>query len=151
MAIEPYDDNGQTKNKYVLTLDQQLTYTFNDQGEILSKKNLYGDQIVFSYSRDAGNGNLNITMTDSYQRFITLYRNGSNVITGIKAEDNGTLIKQVQYNVVQNTANNLTYRKWTANGYQNVTENLDFWQLNNVQDITQPSNAKLMETYNCYR
>lgn len=136
------------KNEYQLTVNEKITYRFNDQGEVLNKTNQYGEKIVYSYENN--NEAKNIVITDSYGRKITIYRNADSVITGFKVEDGTTVIKQVEYNTVKNTTNNVMYRKWTSSGYTNVTENLSYYQLVDVKDKTDLQNIKMLATYDYY-
>lgn len=152
----PYQNLAYAKNynsatgkyEYLLTINSMITYKFDDQGKIISKTNAYGNQVTYAFANDTVNGIYDITIIDSYGRKITVFRNASSVITGFKAEDGTTLLKQVQYNVSQPTAANVVYRKWTTGGYTNVTENLAYWQLNDVKDTTQGSNT--LESYEYY-
>ncbi|MFC3803198.1 RHS repeat-associated core domain-containing protein [Cohnella sp. GCM10012308] len=137
-------DDG--KFVYTITLNGKISYKFDDQGRILTKSNQYGDQVVYTYGTAPNN---DITITDSFGRIITIARNSFLVITGVTATLGGTVIKQLQYNVTQPTTS-MTYRKWTTNGYQNVTENISYWQLNNIKDSTIASNIVLLEEYTYY-
>ncbi|MFC5401677.1 RHS repeat domain-containing protein [Cohnella soli] len=129
------------KNEYSITVNGRITYKFDDQGNIMSKTNEFGDQVTYAYAPGA------ITITDSYGRIITISRDSTTQrITGIKAMDGTSTIREVQYNASQATSA-VTYRKWTVSGYQNVTENLSYWQLNNVTDIQA---NKTLESYTYY-
>ncbi|MFC5530163.1 RHS repeat domain-containing protein [Cohnella yongneupensis] len=130
-----------SKYEYSITVDGQITYKFDDQGNIISKKNEFGDQVTYVYTPTA------ITITDSYGRVVTISRDSTTQrITGIKAVDGTATIRDIQYNATQMNSS-VTYRKWTASGYQNVTENLSYWQLNGVTDVQA---AKSLETYTYY-
>ena len=139
---------GQTE--YHLTLDDQLTYTYNGNGQILRVTNQYGDQVTYVYNNTSNHGNQNITITDSYGRNIVILKNNNNVITGIKVTDGTTTTKEIQYNVTQTTVNNLTFRKWTNNGYTNVTESIPYYQLLDVKDVTDQLKPIVLESYEYY-
>lgn len=118
-----------SKYEYSITVDGKITYKFDDKGNILSKTNEFGDQVTYAYAPAA------ITITDSYGRIVTISRDSTTQrITGIKAMDGASTIREVRYNATQVTTP-VTYRKWTTGGYQNVSESLSYWQLNNVTDV----------------
>ena len=133
--------------EYILTIDGQISYFFDDQGNIIKKINLYGDQVSYNF-----NNSTQIVITDSYQRVITIFKNSSQAITGFNVIDpnNGNvLMKNIQYNVTQGSST-LPYRRWTSNGYQNTSSTVTYWQLNDVRDITAGQPGKLLESYDYY-
>ena len=142
-------NNATSTDDYKLVINGTITYIFDNQGQILSKTNQYGNQVTYVYHPLSSDGT-NIVVTDSFGRTITIYRNNHYAITGFKVEDGATLIKQIQYSVTQSMSN-VTYRTWTSsNGATNLTENLYYWQLNDVKDITNAGNPQTMESYDYY-
>lgn len=132
--------------EYSIILNETLTYKFDDQGHIISKTNQYGNQVLYSYGTAP---NMDIIVTDSFGRVITVSRNSNLVITGVTVKLGTNVIKQLQYNSSQ-PSTSLTSRKWTTNGYQNVTENLSYWQLDNVKDSTTSTAVTQLESYDYY-
>jgi RHS repeat-associated protein len=152
LSRQAYTDNGMSKNDYRLLVDGKKTYIFNQEGSITQITNAYGDSITYAYNTDPAAGHLNITITDSYGRIVTVLRNTSNVITGVKAQEGEALIKQVKYNAVQASSDPI-YRTWTDSGYTYTdasTPDLSYWQLNSVEDTTNPAAIKQIEAYSYY-
>ncbi|WP_438433841.1 polymorphic toxin-type HINT domain-containing protein [Gorillibacterium sp. sgz500922] len=148
---EPYANVVYSKqgSEYSLTVDDQITYIFNEKGEILRKENDLGDKIVFSYNRNPALGHLNITVTDSYGRTVTIRRNTESVITGLKAEGSAGVIKDITYESAK-VSTPVTSRKWKDYVYKTSTETVTYWQLNKVMDRTQPQSPFEVEGYQYY-
>ncbi len=142
-------ENGVTKTYYHLTIDDSIIYKYNENGEIVSKSNEYGDSISYAFHADAAVNNYNIVIIDSYGRIITINRNADLVILGFKVEENNQVVKQVAYHASQQQ-NSVTFRKWTTSGYQNVTENVTYWRLDSVGDRTVANQSKNIESYTYY-
>jgi RHS repeat-associated protein len=136
---KPYNSStGQYE--YKLEVDGILSYFFDDKGNIIRKINQFGDEVTYSHSPS------NIIITDSYGRKITIFKNSNSVITGFKAEDGNNIIKHLDYNQILENIN-LTYRKWTESGYQHVTENISYWKL---LDVTNVTSGTEIESYTYY-
>jgi len=139
-------ESGVSKTYYNLTINDTIFYKFNDKGEIVSKSNEHGDSVTYTFNSNATTGNYNIVINDSYGRKITISRNAELVIQGFKVEDNNQIIKQVAYQASKQQ-DNVTFRKWTTSGYQNVTESIPYWRLNSVSDQTVTNSSKNIESY----
>ncbi|MBQ4900934.1 RHS repeat-associated core domain-containing protein [Paenibacillus sp. Marseille-P2973] len=155
----PYQNVVMTKehSNYKLTVNEDITYTFNQAGRIISKENRYGDIVLFNYNEYGKDGNDNINILDSYQRKITIFRKrdlnfiGSPlIISGFKVMDGTSVVKDIKYDVSRAAAN-ISYRTWSdVTGTAQLSENpnLGYWQLERV--IDQTSAAKILESYNYY-
>lgn len=146
LTKSPYIENGVNKNYYLLSINDSITYKFNDAGQIVSKSNEYGDSVTYTFNIDSTTNNFNIIILDSYARKITINRDSNFVITGFTVEDDNQIIKQIKYHTTSQQ-NNITYREWTPSGYQNVSENVQYWRLDSVSDDTKSNDSRTIESY----
>lgn len=146
LVKEKYSEN---KYYYYLSIDEKVTYKFNDDGAIISKSNQYGDMVSYVFNQNKEKDDYNIIITDSYNRMTTIYRDSNFRIKGFKYEDQGTLVKELFYNVTE-AKSDLTFRKWTTDGYKMVTEDVVYWKLDSVEDRTNTSQENIIESYNYY-
>lgn len=149
LSTEKYNENGITKNYYYLIIDERIKYKFNDEGEIISKTNQYGDSVSYLFNKGKSYNDYNIVITDSYNRVIIIYRDSKFRITGFKYQDNGILVKEVSYNASE-TKTDLTYRKWMTSGYGNITDTVTYWKLNSVEEKINANQNRVLEAYNYY-
>src|SRR5690606_28510184 len=79
---------------YYLVVDDQITYQFNESGNLLSKRNRFGESISYAYYSDK------IVVTDSIGRTIEIARSSLGGITGFTVKDKfGTKTHEIKYDV----------------------------------------------------
>ncbi|WP_171056241.1 RHS repeat-associated core domain-containing protein [Paenibacillus sinopodophylli] len=132
---------SQQGSNYILTIDQDITYVFNLDGVIQSKRNKYGDQISYQDNRT------NVIITDSIGRVITISRStsGHSYITGFTVKDAANnLLNSMSYDVSYMSTNKETTPIWLksfmafsnrVDHYEYQNTRLFYYQLNKVKDM----------------
>ncbi|WP_195571467.1 RHS repeat domain-containing protein [Paenibacillus sp. 1001270B_150601_E10] len=158
----PYENVTYTKTNgqpvmHKLTINEALTYTFDEAGRMISKENQYADKVSYHYNSNQLDGNENIVITDSYQRQITIFRkpdlnfpNRPPIITGIKVMHGTNVVKEIKYDVSR-AATDLVYRNWNEETDEvEIIEKpqLGYWKLNKVTDLT--NGSQILESYDYY-
>lgn len=143
----PYDNVRYTKSdgKYILTINDIITYEFDDDGDILSKSNQYGDRITYRSS------NSYYTITDTVGRTISIERY-SGRIRGIEVTNAaGATLYNISYNTTSKkelgSSNSPAIRIFDRDSIDRYTYQLlevEYFQLDSVIDRL---NNKVLKTY----
>ncbi|MBG9587208.1 RHS repeat-associated core domain-containing protein [Cytobacillus firmus] len=142
----PYENVKYTRDpdtgNFLLTVDDQVTYEFAFQGNILSKKHVLGSSVTYKTEP------YSVFIEDSVGRTIELHKDlkGRGYITGFTAKDkNGSVIANIQYNTesVSKMAHQRTFNSSNQN-YEKAWMPCDYLRLNNVKDVL---HSKTLKSY----
>ncbi|GGG86368.1 RHS repeat domain-containing protein [Paenibacillus radicis (ex Gao et al. 2016)] len=131
---------------YDLVVDDKITFKFDQSGKLVSKSNLWGDTITYSYSSDK------ILITDSVGRTIELIKPTYSGYSGFIVRDRlGVKTHEIKYDLTyKNDAVSQvrTYDMSTFNAYNYVDQSSPYLQLNAVIDVV--DNNKTLKDYSYY-
>ncbi|WP_341278960.1 RHS repeat-associated core domain-containing protein [Paenibacillus sp. FSL H8-0537] len=133
---------------YSLVVDDKITYSFNSDGQILSKSNRFGDQITYDYQRSANR----MIITDSIGRKIQT--DGPYIVQpfGIQGftvtDSQGNVTHKIEYNISSDNPimQARTYVFGSFDQYKNDEKprSILFYKLNSVVDVLA---SKTLKTY----
>ncbi|MFC5701645.1 polymorphic toxin-type HINT domain-containing protein [Cohnella faecalis] len=110
--------------EYVISIDNEVFYTFDASGKIKSKKNEYGDQITYTHTENV------LIIKDSYNRDIVIQRNlTTKNVMGFSASIGSTAIKSGQYVVERKMKDSALLKHFGVDTY---IANSPYWTLNSV-------------------
>lgn len=130
---------------HLLTLNDQIEYAFNEEGEILYKKNFLDDKITYAYSEDG------ITITDSLNSVVKISRVEQRIIGITVTNTKGELLYDLSYDsdLVDHQATLRLVDKESVepDTYTIQTIPASYYQLNSVRDNI---NKRTIKSYSYY-
>ncbi|GGG86328.1 RHS repeat-associated core domain-containing protein [Paenibacillus radicis (ex Gao et al. 2016)] len=140
-----YNFNNGTYN---LVVDDKITYRFDESGKLVSKSNLWGDTITYSYSSDK------IFITDSVGRTIELIKPTYSGYSGFIVKDKlGAKTHEIKYDVTYKYDAVTYVRAYDMSTIDTHKEDSEgrfspYHQLNAIIDVV--DNNKILKTYTYY-
>ena len=124
-----------------------------------TKTNRYNEVVSYHYNCSYQTNEYNVVITDSYGRKVTIERKSDPrtpadiqpLIVGIRAEDQGSVMKHIRYSVSRQAA---VITKRVANSMEDdphyQVETVGYWQLDEVNQDDGKGNQNGLESYSYY-